>query len=45
MGLFQPNYRQRIVDAARGATDESLEEIFADLNARWSEAQAELAGG
>lgn len=45
VGLFQPNYRQRIVDAARGATDESLEEIFADLNARWSEAQAELAGG
>lgn len=27
IGLFEPTYRQRIVDAARGATDESLEEI------------------
>ena len=30
IGLFEPIYRQRIVDAARGQTDETLEDIFAD---------------
>ncbi len=39
IGLYEPTYRQRIVDAARGAKDESLEDIFGDLNKRWSEAR------
>lgn len=42
IGLFDPIYRQRIVDAARGQTDETLEDIFSDLNERWAAARAEL---
>lgn len=42
IGLWAPDFRQRIVDAARGNTDETLDEIFADLNARWAEARAEV---
>ncbi len=42
IGLFDPIYRQRIVDAARGQTDESIDEIFADLNSRWADARAAL---
>ena len=37
IGLFNPDYRQRIVDAARGASGETKDEIFADLNSRWAE--------
>lgn len=42
VGLFDPIYRQRIVDAARGEVDESLDDIFADLNDRWAAAREEL---
>lgn len=42
IGLWSPDYRQRLVDAARGATGETKDEIFADLNARWAEARAAL---
>ena len=42
IGLFDPIYRQRIVDVARGQVDESLDDIFADLNSRWADARAEL---
>lgn len=38
--LFDPAWVQRIVDAGRGATDESLDAIFADLNAKWKAARA-----
>ena len=38
-------YRKRIVDAARGQGDETKEDIFADLNARWKAARAEVMGG
>jgi raffinose/stachyose/melibiose transport system substrate-binding protein len=41
IGLLDFTYRQRIVDAARGASKESKEQIFADLNSRWAEARAE----
>jgi len=37
--LFGTNWPQRIIDAARGATKESLESIFADLNAKWKAAR------
>ncbi|MGJ7442189.1 ABC transporter substrate-binding protein [Aquipuribacter sp. MA13-6] len=40
IGLFEPIYRQRLVDAARGASDETKEQIFEDLNTRWAEARA-----
>ncbi|GIJ43181.1 sugar ABC transporter substrate-binding protein [Virgisporangium aliadipatigenens] len=40
IALFDGKYRQRIVDAARGAKKESKEDIFADLNKRWKQARA-----
>jgi len=40
IGLWSPDFRQRIVDAARGASGETKESIFADLNARWADARA-----
>jgi raffinose/stachyose/melibiose transport system substrate-binding protein len=39
IGLWDPKYRQRIVDAARGATNESKDAIFADLNSKWAAAK------
>lgn len=39
IGLWDPKYRQRIVDAARGARDETKEAIFADLNKKWADAK------
>ncbi len=44
VGLWDPAFKQRIVDAARGATDETFDDIMADLNGRWAEAQAEVVG-
>jgi ABC-type glycerol-3-phosphate transport system substrate-binding protein len=44
IGLGDPKYRQRIVDAARGAKKESKEDIFADLNKKWSTARAKTTG-
>ena len=40
IGLWEPKYRQRLVDAARGARKESKDDIFADLNRKWSAAKA-----
>jgi ABC-type glycerol-3-phosphate transport system substrate-binding protein len=37
-------YRQQLVDVARGQADGDKDSFFADLNARWGEAVAELAG-
>jgi raffinose/stachyose/melibiose transport system substrate-binding protein len=42
IGLWEPKYRQRLVDSARGATKESKEDIFADLNRRWAAAKAKV---
>ena len=44
VGLWDPAFKQRIVDAARGATDETFGDIMADLNGRWAAAQAEIVG-
>jgi raffinose/stachyose/melibiose transport system substrate-binding protein len=38
--LFDQTWVQRIVDAARGQTKESLDAIFSDLNAKWKAARA-----
>ncbi|MFN8623074.1 MAG: extracellular solute-binding protein [Chloroflexota bacterium] len=42
VNLYDPSWRQRIVDAARGATSETLDAIFADLNTKWADAQSSL---
>ncbi len=44
INLWSPDYRKRIVDAARGASGETKDEIFTDLDARWAAARAALAG-
>ncbi|AIS02155.1 ABC transporter substrate-binding protein [Streptomyces glaucescens] len=38
IGLNKPDYRQKLVDIARGAQDGSLEDFLADLDQRWNEA-------
>ncbi|MGW7265120.1 ABC transporter substrate-binding protein [Streptomyces sp. NPDC054842] len=43
IGLTKPDYRQKLVDTARGAQKGSLDDFFADLDKRWNEA-AETAG-
>ncbi|MFY1670483.1 ABC transporter substrate-binding protein [Plantactinospora sp. WMMB334] len=42
IALYDGTYRQRIVDAARGATDETRDQIFADLNRKWAETGSKL---
>ena len=44
IGLYDAIFPQRIVDAARGASKETLDAIFADLNKRWSDAKTKLGG-
>jgi ABC-type glycerol-3-phosphate transport system substrate-binding protein len=39
VGIGQPDYRQHIVDVARGSGGGSLSGIFADLTKRWHQAQ------
>ncbi|MGA5193177.1 ABC transporter substrate-binding protein [Streptomyces exfoliatus] len=43
IGLNKPDYRQKLIDTARGAEKGSLEDFFAGLNKRWDEA-AKTAG-
>ena len=43
IGLWDPKYRQRIVDAARGARDETKEAIFANLNEKWADAKGKTS--
>jgi raffinose/stachyose/melibiose transport system substrate-binding protein len=38
-GIYAPEYRQNLVDLARGARKGSLDDFFADLSKRWTEAQ------
>ncbi|MFJ8659659.1 ABC transporter substrate-binding protein [Streptomyces sp. NPDC093795] len=38
IGLNKQDYRQKLIDTARGAAKGSLEDLFADLNKRWDEA-------
>lgn len=40
--LGAPNFRQRIIDAARGNTSETFNDIMNDLNTKWAEARAEI---
>ncbi|MFE9740348.1 ABC transporter substrate-binding protein [Streptomyces sp. NPDC006477] len=43
IGLNKQDYRQKLVDTARGAEKGSIEDFFADLDKRWDEA-AKTAG-
>ncbi|MFJ7266689.1 ABC transporter substrate-binding protein [Streptomyces sp. NPDC099050] len=43
IGLNKPDYRQKLIDTARGAAKGSADDFFADLNKRWDEA-AKTAG-
>jgi raffinose/stachyose/melibiose transport system substrate-binding protein len=42
IALYDGKYRQGIVDAARGAKNQSKDQIFADLNKKWAQARAKL---
>ncbi|MGY1496666.1 extracellular solute-binding protein [Streptomyces sp. QTS52] len=39
VGLYAPDYRQDLVDLARGARKGSLDDFLGDLGKRWTEAQ------
>jgi ABC-type glycerol-3-phosphate transport system substrate-binding protein len=43
IGLYSPEYRQKLVDIARGAASGSFKDYMAELNQKWSDAQA-IAG-
>lgn len=40
--LDAPNFRQRIIDAARGNSNKSFDDIMNDLNTKWAKAKAEI---
>jgi raffinose/stachyose/melibiose transport system substrate-binding protein len=42
VGLFTPDYRQALVDAARGASGKNKQQIFDDLNKKWAQARAQV---
>jgi ABC-type glycerol-3-phosphate transport system substrate-binding protein len=42
IGLYKPDYRQDLVDLARGATKGSLEDFLTGLGERWTEARKSL---
>ncbi|MBN6042197.1 ABC transporter substrate-binding protein [Amycolatopsis sp. 195334CR] len=42
IGLYQPTYRQTLIDAARGANGQSKQDVFDDLNRRWAEARSQV---
>jgi raffinose/stachyose/melibiose transport system substrate-binding protein len=44
IGLWDPTFPQRIIDAARGSTSETLDAIFTDLNTRWAASKTKLGG-
>jgi ABC-type glycerol-3-phosphate transport system substrate-binding protein len=39
IGIYAPEYRQNLVDLARGARKGDLDDFFADLSKRWTETQ------
>ncbi|MHB9854269.1 extracellular solute-binding protein [Streptomyces krungchingensis] len=45
VGIYAPDYRQNLVDLARGARKGSLDDFFADLGKRWSEAARTVGSG
>ncbi|WP_221349573.1 ABC transporter substrate-binding protein [Streptomyces beigongshangae] len=44
IGITVQDYRQKLVDVARGAADGDMDSYFEELNGKWSEAQQTLGG-
>ncbi|MEV0634149.1 ABC transporter substrate-binding protein [Streptomyces sp. NPDC050619] len=42
VGIYKPDYRQDLVDLARGAKKGSLDDFLADLGKKWTETQANV---
>lgn len=42
VGIYKPDYRQELVDLARGARKGSLDDFLADLSKRWTDTQKNL---
>ncbi len=42
IGIYKPDYRQELVDLARGARKGSLDDFLAGLGDKWTEAQKNL---
>ncbi|UOE93060.1 ABC transporter substrate-binding protein [Alkalihalobacillus sp. LMS39] len=42
VGLWQPGFKQRIIEAAIGNRSESFDDIMTDLNSRWEAARARV---
>ncbi|GHH92007.1 ABC transporter substrate-binding protein [Streptomyces capillispiralis] len=42
VGIYKPDYRQELVDLARGAREGGLDDFFDDLGERWAEARDSL---
>lgn len=45
VGLWLENFKHRIIEAAIGNRNETLDDIFRDLNERWGKAMKEVTGG
>jgi raffinose/stachyose/melibiose transport system substrate-binding protein len=45
VGLTKPDYRQHLVDVARGSADGDLNSIFADLSKKWIAAAKDAGAG
>lgn len=43
IGLWQPDFKKRIIEAAVGNRPESYDAIMKDLNDAWVKARAEVA--
>ncbi|MFH9613967.1 ABC transporter substrate-binding protein [Streptomyces pratensis] len=44
IGITAQDYRQKLVDVARGAADGDMDSYFGELNGKWAEAQQTLGG-
>lgn len=42
IGFWQPDYKQRIIEAALGNRNESFDDIMNDLNRKWAKARAKI---
>ncbi|MNG37529.1 hypothetical protein D3C84_1249150 [compost metagenome] len=44
IGLWQPEFKKRIIEAAIGNLDESFDDIMKDLNEDWVKSRAKVIG-
>lgn len=42
VGLWQPNFKQRLIEAALGNRKESFDDIMSDLNSKWNKAREKI---